>query len=105
MRNALASLEVLKSRVGSVSTQIVTLQGDRTVIGRSADADMTIVGDPQIKENHATIIFDEKKDTYTIVSDTDIVVNNKPTTTRILEAGDVINIGGTLTVFDEGLKD
>lgn len=32
-----------------------------------------------------------------------VLVNNRKVATRILEPGDVINIGGTLTVFDEGL--
>ena len=102
-RRAQASLEVLRTRVGSVSTQVVALQGNKTVIGRADDADMTIIGDPQVQENHATIIFDEKKNTHTIVTDATVIVNNKPTTSKILEPGDVINIGGTLTVFDEGL--
>lgn len=102
-RRAQASLEVLRTRVGSVSTQVVALQGNKTVIGRADDADMTIIGDPQVKENHATIIFDAKRNTHTIVTDVTVIVNNKPTTKKILEPGDVINIGGTLTVFDEGL--
>lgn len=104
-RQARASLEVLRTRVGSVSTQVVALQGNKTVIGRSDSADMTIIGDPQVKEHHATIIFDEQKKTHTIVTDATVIVNNKPTTTKILESGDVINIGGTLTVFDAGLDE
>ena len=102
-RQSQASLEVLRTRIGSVSTQVVALHGNKTVIGRADDADMTIIGDPQVNESHATIIFDKKMNKHTIIADATVTVNNKPITTKILEPGDVINIGGTLTVFDEGM--
>lgn len=103
-RQPVPSLEVLKTKVGKVKTQVVSLQGDKTVIGRADAADMTIVGNPQIEENHATIVYDDKQNTYTLIADAKVAVNNKQVTTKILEPGDVINIGGTLTVFDEGMS-
>jgi len=97
------SLEVLKTQIGKVKTQVVALQGNRTVIGRAGSADMTIVGNPQIAESHATIVYDDKQKNYTLIADAPVLVNNRKVATKILEPGDVINIGGTLTVFDEGL--
>jgi len=37
-----------------------------------------------------------------VASGGEITVNNQPATTRILEAGDVIDVGGATIVFDEG---
>ena len=100
-----ASLEVLQTQVGHPVTRVVPLSTAKTVIGGSPRADLTIVGDPQIREQHATILFDPKDKSYTVVGTGDILVNNQPVKTRTLEPGDVIDVGGATIVFDDGKKD
>lgn len=95
-----ARLEVLQTRVGSPSTRVMPLATAKTVIGSSPKADMTIVGAPQMKGEQATILFDPKGKSYTVVGD--VRVNNQPVKTRKLEPGDVIDVGGTTIVFDDG---
>ena len=100
-----ARLEVLQTQVGHPVTRVVPLTSAKTVIGGGAKADMTIVGAPRIKEQHATIIFDQKDKSYTVVGAGDILVNNQPVKTRILETGDVIDVGGATIVFDDEKKE
>ena len=99
-----ASLEVLATRIGKTSTRFLPLDSAKTVIGRTTDANMTILGDPEIREHHVTITYDEKKRSYTLIGDVEISINNKLVRTKVLEPGDVIDIGGTKTVFDEGFS-
>ncbi len=96
-----ASLEVLQTHVGYAPTRVIPLTSARTVIGGSKSANLTIVGAPAVKDQHATIVFDQKDKSYTIVGAGDIMVNNQPVKTRKLEAGDVIDVGGATIVFDE----
>ena len=100
-----ARLEVLQTQVGRPQTRVVTLSTAKTVIGGSPKADLTIVGAPRIKEQHATIIFDPKGGKYTVVGTGDILVNNQPVKTRTLETGDVIDVGGASIVFEDEKKD
>ncbi len=97
-----ANLEVIQTQVGRPVTRILDLSGTKTVIGGSPKADLTIVGAPQVKEQHATILFDPKDKSYTVVGGGgDIRVNNQPVKTRKLETGDVIDVGGATIVFDD----
>jgi Ca-activated chloride channel family protein len=96
-----ANLEVLQTRVGHPSTRVLPLSGTRTIIGGGEKAHLTIAGAPQMKEEHATILFDPRDKSYTVVSGGEVMVNNQPTRTRKLEAGDVIDVGGASIVFDE----
>jgi Ca-activated chloride channel homolog len=96
-----ASLEVLQTRVGRPVTRVIPLGTAKTVIGGSARADLTIVGAPQLKEEHATILFDPKDKSYTVVGSGDITVNNQQVKTRKLQPGDVIDAGGATIVFDD----
>lgn len=96
------TIEVMNSGSANISTQILTLGSDQTIIGGAQSADMTIAGVPTIEENHATIIFDEKADQYKIKGMGKFMVNNQLVQTRILESGDLINIDGTTIVFDDG---
>ncbi len=96
-----ANLEVLQTRVGRPMTRVLPLGSAKTVIGGSAKADLTIVGAPQVKEEHATILFDPKDKSYTVVGSGDITVNNQPVKTRKLQPGDVIDVGGATIVFDD----
>ncbi len=96
-----ATLEVLTTRVGRAQTRVLPITTTKTVIG-GATANLTIAGNPEIKEEHATILLDPKKGSYTIVGGGDITVNNQSVRKRVLEPGDVINVAGATIVFDEG---
>jgi Ca-activated chloride channel homolog len=97
-----ATLEVLKTRVGRAQTRVMPLSSSKTVIGGGRSADLTIVGNPRLKEQHATVIFDAKKKAYTVVGSGDLRVNNRPVKTKVLEPGDVIDVEGATIVFDDG---
>ena len=93
-------LQVLQTRVGSASTRALPLGSAKTVIGGSRQADLTIAGAPGVREQHATVVYDPKTRSYTIVGE--VTVNNRPVKNRRLEAGDVIDVGGATIVFDDG---
>jgi Ca-activated chloride channel family protein len=93
-------LQVLQTRVGSASTRVLPLGSAKTVIGGSRKADLTIAGAPGVREQHATVLYDPKTRSYTIVGE--VTVNNRPVKNRRLEAGDVIDVGGSTIVFDDG---
>jgi Ca-activated chloride channel family protein len=96
-----ASLEVLQTRVGRPVTRVVPLTSSKTVIGGSTRADLTIAGAPQMREEHATILYDPKDRSYTVVGSGEITVNNREVKTRKLEPGDVLDVGGATIVFDD----
>ncbi len=96
------TIEVMNSGPGSPSTKILTLSNEQTIIGSAPESHMTIAGMPEIENQHATIIYDEKKDQYQLVGETKMLVNNQVVTTKILESGDLINLNGMTMVFDEG---
>jgi Ca-activated chloride channel family protein len=100
-----ASLEVIQTQVGRPLTKTIVLGSAKTVIGGGTNANLTIVGAPQVKEQHATILFDPKDKSYTVVgSGGDLTVNNQPVKSRKLEPGDVLDVGGATIVFDETEK-
>ncbi|MBN2657102.1 MAG: VWA domain-containing protein [Spirochaetales bacterium] len=85
----------------SGATQMFVVDGQKTVIGSSDSNDVTVVNGAGQSQSEATIIFDEKKSVYTVVSDSEVMVNNNPVKTRVLEAGDVININGATIIFND----
>jgi Ca-activated chloride channel family protein len=96
------NLAILNAGPGSPSTRLLPLKAQKTVIGGSPAADLTIAGTPLVRQNHATVVFEPKKKRYTLMADGDITVNHQPVKkTRVLEAGDVIDVGGTTIVFDD----
>ena len=99
-----ANLSILNSGKAQASTKVLSLRDGKTVIGSGRNADMTITDRlTRIRERHATILYDNRKGKYTLVSsEDDVKVNNRNVRTRILEGGDVINIEGTTLVFDDG---
>ena len=97
-----ARLQVLHTRIGSASTRALQLGSAKTVIGGSKKADLTIAGAPGVKAEHATVLYDPKSKSYTIVGGGDITVNNRPVKSRRLEPGDVIDVGGATIVYDDG---
>lgn len=95
------TLEVLDAQQGAPSTRMFSIDQKKTVIGGSMSDDVTIAGAPSVRPEHATIVYDETSKTYSVEGGSDIQVNNKPVTSKKLEPGDVINVGGTIIVFDE----
>lgn len=95
-----ANLELLSG--GRAATRMFSLPQGRTVIGGSDNADLTVHGAPSMRAHHATVVYDEKTRRYRVESESEITVNNQPATKQDLEPGDVLNIGGTIVVFDEG---
>ncbi|SIP92811.1 Inner membrane component of T3SS domain-containing protein [Alkalispirochaeta americana] len=93
------NLEILGLRGGA--TRVLDLSGQETVIGASADADLTMTSSPDMRDRHATIVRDEKRGISTVVSAQEILVNNQRTTRRVLEPGDVIQLPGATLVFDD----
>ncbi len=87
-----------------ISAKTVALGTEKTIISGNANADLTIMGSPGVSAKETTIVYDKKTSAYTIISDGKISVNNNPVKKRKLEAGDVINIGGTTLVFDDDIK-
>lgn len=85
-------------------TEVYALSSAKTVIGGSADADITLAGNPAMAADHATILFDELRGEYTIAADAELRVNNRPVKRKRLEPGDVIDMAGTVVVFDEPTK-
>ena len=94
------ALEVIGQGSGQVTTKIVNLDQAQTIIGSAPDAHLTIAGVPSIEEQHATIMFEENKNQYTLIGTGHLMVNNKAVTTKILEPGDLINVDGVTMVFD-----
>lgn len=86
--------------VPGMSTRVFSLAGDRTVIGGDQTADITIGGNPAMRASAATILFDKDKKSWTLQAGQDLTVNNRPVQTKKLESGDVINLAGTVVVFD-----
>ncbi|NQU65935.1 MAG: VWA domain-containing protein [SAR324 cluster bacterium] len=101
-QSAQPTIEVMNSGAGSPSTQILTLGNEQTIIGSAPESDMTIIGIPEIENQHATITYDQKKNLYQLVGKTKLMVNNQIVTTKILESGDLINLNGMTLVFDAG---
>ena len=72
-------------------------------IGGSDASDITIAGDPSLSVTEAKIV--NKKGVYTVSGvKNPITVNNKPVKTKVLRPGDLIKIGNSTIVFDEGVK-
>jgi len=72
-------------------------------IGGDESSDITISGSPTRTVSEAKITG--KDGVYTITGvKTPVVVNNKPVSTKVLRPGDLIKIGASTVVFDEGIK-
>jgi Ca-activated chloride channel family protein len=78
----------------------VQLREEVTVIGSAPEAHLSLHGNPGIDHHHATVVHNEKRGTFTLVSERPVRVNNTPVRKRILKSGDVIGIEGTTLIFD-----
>jgi Ca-activated chloride channel family protein len=99
--NKEANLQILNSGEASPSAKYLPLEGNQTVIGGTDQADLTITGSPAVRDTHATIVYNDKTQRYTIVSEDAVKVNNRRVKKKDLKAGDVIDVGGTVIVFDD----
>jgi Ca-activated chloride channel homolog len=79
----------------------VHLTREVTVIGSGSRADMTVAGNPALRESHATIVFDKGSGNYTVQAEGEFRVNNRITKQQTLKSGDVIDLEGTTIVFDK----
>lgn len=102
-KNTSANLEIMDGN--SSRTQVMPLTQNKTVIGSSTDDDVTLINAPNARPSQATVIFNPKDKSYTLESETPVKVNNQKTTNRKLESGDVINVGGSMVVFDDAMLD
>jgi Ca-activated chloride channel family protein len=98
-----AALEVLERGYKTkVSSATVPLNQEKTVIGGGDKADLTISGRTPMKEEQATIYYNEKSGSYTLTAGSGVTVNNRQVSgKKKLEAGDVVNVEGTTIVFSE----
>ena len=71
-----------------------------TIGGSDAD-DLTISGDPKVRLTEVAV--ERKGGVYTLKAEkSPVTVNNRAVKTRVLKSGDVIRVGDTTVVFDEG---
>ena len=82
----------------------VNLTKEVTVIGAGRNADMTIAGNPAMRESHATIVFDRNSGNYTVSADAEFRVNNRLKKSHTLKSGAVLDFDGTTVVFDRPPK-
>jgi Ca-activated chloride channel family protein len=86
-----------------VQTVIVPAKKSSVTIGADAADDVTITGDTKVARTMVRI--EQKNGSYRIASKGGtVVVNNKQVRTKALRSGDVIKVGDTTVVFDEGMK-
>ena len=94
---------------GGLRNRVLELNDGKTIIGTSESHDMTIAGKGSSSEKEAaTIIYDEKKQAFTLVAGEgeSTMVNNREVSKKELKAGDVIKVGDNLIIFDdEGKKE
>lgn len=96
-------LELIDAGNAKNITQVYNLGKNRTLIGSDKKSDVTIQGGlSNLKSTHATIFYNQTNDSYTIISNDEIKINNANLRRKNLEAGDVINLEGTSMVFDDG---
>ncbi len=103
--NISPNIEILEKAPGvSVNCSTIVLGNNETIIGGNDSADLTIVGGESVSKDYAKIEYNKELKNYTVISKEAIIVNNKKTQKKILEPGDVINIDGTLVLFDDQKK-
>jgi VWFA-related protein len=82
-------------------TLAIGAQKTRITIGGSERDDLTISGDPKVRQTEAYI--ERKGGVFTLKAENSpVTVNNRPVKTKVLRSGDVIRVGDTAVVFDEG---
>lgn len=92
-----------KGRGKRVQTVIMPSRKRSVTIGADSADDVTITGDRKVAR---TMVQIEQKDgVYRVASKGGtVVVNNRQVRTKALRSGDVIKVGDTTVVFDEGTK-
>ncbi len=99
-------IEVLSPGTANPSTKKYTLnQKAKTIIGGGMDAHLTLTSKTRkVEDNHATIVFDDRKDKYTVFGQGQIRFNNKKVESKDLEAGDIITIGDSILLYNDYKK-
>jgi Ca-activated chloride channel family protein len=100
--NASPHIELIGA--GGLRNRVLELNDGKTIIGTSESHDMTIAGKKGASEKEAaTIIYDEKKQAFTLVAGEgeSTMVNNQEVSQKELKAGDVIKVGDSLIIFDD----
>ena len=99
-----AALSVLNAGYSTkVSSMTIPLTRNKTIIGGGERADLTISGLPSLRPEHATVVYDPKAESYTLMGDSTVTVNNRKLSgSKRLSDGDVLNIEGTTIVFEAG---
>jgi Ca-activated chloride channel homolog len=102
-KQAEPSLEVLTVDGRRKTTLSLTIAADKKeiTIGGSQKADITITGARTAPESEVTI--QNSNGVFTIAG-TEVTVNNKKVRNKALRSGDLIKVGNTTIVFDEGVK-
>jgi Ca-activated chloride channel family protein len=92
-----------KGRGKRVQTVVMPAKKKSVTIGADTADDVTISGDRKVAK---TMVQIEQKDgVYRVASKGGtVVVNNRQVRTKALRSGDVITVGDTTVVFDEGTK-
>jgi Ca-activated chloride channel family protein len=94
---------VLTGSLSRARTLAIESQKTRITIGGSEEDDLTISGDPKIRRSEAAI--ERKGGVFTLKAEkSPVTVNNRPVKTKVLKSGDVIRVGDTAVVFDEGAE-
>jgi Ca-activated chloride channel family protein len=92
-----------RGRGKRVQTVIMPAKKRSVTIGADNADDVTIAGDRKVAKTKVQI--EQKDGTYRVASKGGtVVVNNRTVRTKVLRSGDVIKVGDTTVVFDEGGK-
>ncbi|MBN2532731.1 MAG: VWA domain-containing protein [Spirochaetales bacterium] len=103
-KKKIPTLDVLTVNGKKTSVKPLTIVDNKkaVTIGGSMDNDLTIKGDEELTLTEAKI--EQNNGVFTIASmDEPITVNNKKVTKKVLRSGDLIKVGNTTIVFDEGV--
>ncbi len=85
--------------------KVFIIEKDSFNIGRKKDNDI-IIDSPHVSRHHANIRFiDNQYVLFDLESTVGTSVNGKRTQTAVLQAGDVISVGGVPVIFGMGTPD
>jgi Ca-activated chloride channel family protein len=102
---ATPSLDVYQGqgRGRKVQTLAISPKKRTITIGADGGDDLTITGDRKVRRTMVQI--EQREGAYRVTSSgSTMSVNNRAVRTKVLKSGDVIKVGDTTVVFDEGAK-
>jgi Ca-activated chloride channel family protein len=96
------SVQAGGGRRKALQTISFTPQKTQVTIGGGKNTDITVAQDPRLPKTEAKIA--KKGGVYSITSTGNpVTVNNRAVKTKVLRSGDMIQMGDTTVVFDEGM--